>query len=370
MPWLRRLVLLDISSPDWQYANSMKKTTRQIRIGSVAIGGDAPCSVQSMCSTDTRDVAATLAQIQRLATAGCEIIRCAVPDMDAAVALGRIKRESPIPVVADIHFDYKLALAVLEGGIDALRLNPGNIGEKWKVAEVVKAAAERQVPIRIGVNAGSLEKELLAKYGHPTAEAMVESALGHVSILEELGYREIKISLKASDVMKTVSAYRLLSRKVDYPLHIGITEAGTIFSGTVKSSVGLGILLADGIGDTLRVSLTGDVLDEVRVGYEILKSLGLRQRGVNFVSCPTCGRCQINLVKVAEEVERRLQGVDKRITVAVMGCVVNGPGEAREADVGIAGGKGEGLLFRHGEIIRKVPEDRLADALVEEVENL
>ncbi len=348
----------------------MKKTTRQIRIGSVAIGGDAPCAVQSMCSTDTRDVTATLAQIQRLATAGCEIIRCAVPDMDAAIALGRIKRESPIPVVADIHFDYKLALAVLEGGIDALRLNPGNIGEKWKVAEVVKAAAERQVPIRIGVNAGSLEKELLAKYGHPTAEAMVESALGHVAILEELGYGEIKISLKASDVMKTVSAYRLLSRKVDYPLHIGITEAGTLFSGTVKSSVGLGILLADGIGDTLRVSLTGDVLDEVRVGYEILKSLGLRQRGVNFVSCPTCGRCQINLVKVAEEVERRLQGVDKRITVAVMGCVVNGPGEAREADVGIAGGKGEGLLFRHGEIIRKVPEDQLAEALLEEVEKL
>jgi (E)-4-hydroxy-3-methylbut-2-enyl-diphosphate synthase len=323
-----------------------------------------------MCSTDTRDVATTLAQIQRLADAGCEIIRCAVPDMDAAIALGRIKRESPIPVVADIHFDYRLALAVLEGGIDALRLNPGNIGEKWKVAEVVRAAAERQVPIRIGVNAGSLEKELLEKYGHPTAEAMVESALGHVAILEELGYREIKISLKASDVMKTVAAYRLLSRKVDYPLHIGITEAGTLFSGTVKSSVGLGILLADGIGDTLRVSLTGDVLDEVRVGYEILKSLGLRQRGVNFVSCPTCGRCQINLVKVAEEVERRLQGVDKRITVAVMGCVVNGPGEAREADVGIAGGKGEGLLFRHGQIVRKVPEDQLADALVEEVEKL
>jgi (E)-4-hydroxy-3-methylbut-2-enyl-diphosphate synthase len=323
-----------------------------------------------MCSTDTRDVATTLAQIQRLADAGCEIIRCAVPDMDAAIALGRIKRESPIPVVADIHFDYRLALAVLEGGIDALRLNPGNIGEKWKVAEVVKAAAERQVPIRIGVNAGSLEKELLEKHGHPTAEAMVESALGHVAILEELGYREIKISLKASDVMKTVSAYRLLSQKVDYPLHIGITEAGTLFSGTVKSSVGLGILLAEGIGDTLRVSLTGDVLDEVRVGYEILKSLGLRQRGVNFVSCPTCGRCQINLVKVAEEVERRLQGVDKRITVAVMGCVVNGPGEAREADVGIAGGKGEGLLFRHGEIVRKVPEDQLADALIEEIEKL
>ncbi len=348
----------------------MKKTTLQIKVGSVPIGGGAPCAVQSMCSTDTRDVATTLAQIAGLTEAGCEIIRCAVPDMDAAVALGRIKRESPIPVVADIHFDYKLALQVLDGGIDGLRLNPGNIGEQWKVAEVVKAAAERQVPIRIGVNAGSLEKELLERYGHPTAEAMVESALGHVRILEDLGYREIKISLKASDVMKTVSAYRLLSQRVDYPLHIGITEAGTIFSGTIKSSVGLGILLADGIGDTMRVSLTGDVLDEVRVGYEILKSLGLRQRGVNFVSCPTCGRCQINLIKVAEDVERRLQNIDKRITVAVMGCAVNGPGEAREADVGIAGGKGEGLLFRNGEIIRKVPENQLADALIEEINKL
>jgi (E)-4-hydroxy-3-methylbut-2-enyl-diphosphate synthase len=323
-----------------------------------------------MCSTDTRDVSATLAQIAGLAAAGCEIIRCAVPDMDAAEALGKIKHESPIPVIADIHFDYRLALQVLEGGIDGLRLNPGNIGDKWKVAEVVKAAAERRVPIRIGVNAGSLEKELLERFGHPTAEAMVESALGHVHILEELGYREIKISLKASDVLKTVSAYRLLSERVEYPLHIGITEAGTIFSGTIKSSVGLGILLSDGIGDTMRVSLTGDPLDEVRVGYEILKSLGLRQRGVNFVSCPTCGRCQINLIKVAEEVERRLQGVDKRITVAVMGCAVNGPGEAREADVGIAGGKGEGLLFRNGEVVRKVPEDMLADALLEEIDKL
>ena len=348
----------------------MKKLTRQIHIGSIAIGGDAPCSVQSMCSTDTRDVAATLDQIKGLAEVGCEIIRCAVPDMDAAVALGQIKHKSPIPVIADIHFDYKLALQVLEEGIDGLRLNPGNIGEKWKVAEVVKVAAERRVPIRIGVNAGSLEKELLERYGHPTAEAMAESALGHIRILEELNYQEIKVSLKASDVMKTVAAYRLLSEKVDYPLHIGITEAGTIFSGTIKSSVGLGILLADGIGDTMRVSLTGDVLDEVRVGYEILKSLGLRQRGVNFVSCPTCGRCQINLVKVAEEVELRLRGVEKQITVAVMGCAVNGPGEAREADVGMAGGKGEGLLFRHGEIIRKVPEDQLADALLEEIGKL
>jgi len=348
----------------------MKKTTRQLQIGFVPVGGGAPCAVQSMCSTDTRDVPATLAQIRGLAEGGCEIIRCAVPDMDAATALGQIKRESPIPVIADIHFDYKLALHVLEGGIDGLRLNPGNIGDTWKVAEVVRSAAERKVPIRIGVNAGSLEKELLVKYGHPTAEAMVESALGHIRILEDLGYREIKVSLKASDVMKTVSAYRLLSEKVDYPLHIGITEAGTMFSGTIKSSVGLGILLADGIGDTLRVSLTGDPLDEVRVGYEILKCLGLRQRGVNFVSCPTCGRCQINLIKVAEDVERRLQGVDKRITVAVMGCAVNGPGEAREADVGIAGGKGEGLVFRHGEIVRKVPEEELADALLEEIAKL
>lgn len=345
----------------------MKKPTKQIKIGNVAIGGDAPCSVQSMCSTDTRDAVATLDQIRRLNLAGCEVVRCAVPDMDAAVSLGKIKADSPIPVIADIHFDYKLALTVLENGIDGLRLNPGNIGEQWKVAEVVKAAAERQVPIRIGVNAGSLEKELLQKYGHPTAEAMVESALGHVRILEGLGYDQIKISLKASDVMKTVSAYRLLSQAVDYPLHIGITEAGTIFSGTIKSSVGLGILLADGIGDTMRVSLTGDPVDEVRVGYEILKSLGIRQRGINFVSCPTCGRCQINLIKVAEEVEKRLGGVEKPLTVAVMGCVVNGPGEAREADFGVAGGRGEGLLFSHGEIVRKVPEGELADALVAEV---
>lgn len=348
----------------------MKRTTRQIHVGSVAVGGDAPCSVQSMCSTDTRDTRSTLLQIGALADSGCEIVRCAVPDADAADALAEIKKQSPIPVIADIHFDYKLALRVLDGCIDGLRLNPGNIGEKWKVAEVVRAAAERNVPIRIGVNAGSLEKELLERFGHPTAEAMVESALGHVRILEDLGYREIKISLKASDVSKTVEAYRLLAGQVDYPMHIGITEAGTVFSGTIKSSVGLGILLYDGIGETLRVSLTGDPVDEVRVGYGILKSLGLRKRGVNFVSCPTCGRCQINLIRVAEEVERRLQKVEKQITVAVMGCAVNGPGEAREADVGVAGGKGEGLIFRKGEIVRKVSEDKLADALLEEIERL
>jgi (E)-4-hydroxy-3-methylbut-2-enyl-diphosphate synthase len=348
----------------------MKKQTRQIHLGGIAIGGGVPCSVQSMCSTDTRDVAATIAQINGLAEVGCEIVRCAVLDQDAAVALSHIKQLSPIPVVADIHFDYKLALTVLEGGIDGLRLNPGNIGEKWKVAEIVASASERKVPIRIGVNAGSLEKELLERYGHPTAEAMVESAMGHIRILEDLNYQEIKVSLKASDVMKTVAAYRLFSERSDYPVHIGITEAGTLFSGTIKSSVGLGILLADGIGDTLRVSLTGAPRDEVRVGYDILKALGLRQRGVNFVSCPTCGRCQINLIQVAEEVERRLQGVDKQITVAVMGCAVNGPGEAREADVGVAGGKGEGLVFRHGEIVRKVPEGQLAEALLEEIDKL
>ncbi len=348
----------------------MKKTTRQIQVGNVRIGGGAPCAVQSMCNTDTRDVAATISQIEALTAAGCELVRCAVPDMEAAEALGKIKAASPIPVIADIHFDYKLALTVLAGGIDGLRLNPGNIGEKWKVAEVVQAAKDRLVPIRIGVNAGSLEKDLLAQYGHPTAEAMVESALGHVRILEELGYDQIKISLKASDVSKTVAAYRLLAATVDYPLHIGITEAGTIFSGTIKSSVGLGILLADGIGDTMRVSLTGDPVDEVRVGFEILKALDLRRHGINFVSCPTCGRCQINLIGVAEEVERRLRAIDAPLTVAVMGCVVNGPGEAREADVGIAGGKGEGLLFRHGEIVRKVPENEMADALVAEVEKL
>ncbi len=346
---------------------AMKKLTRQIYVGGVAIGGDAPCSVQSMCSTDTRDIPATTAQINELASVGCEIVRCAVPDLEAAVALSQIKRISPIPVVADIHFDYKLALQVLEGGIDGLRLNPGNIGEKWKVAEIVASAAERKVPIRIGVNAGSLEKELLQRYGHPSAEAMVESAMGHIRILEDLNYQEIKVSLKASDVMKTVAAYRLFSECSDYPLHIGVTEAGTLFSGTIKSSVGLGILLADGIGDTMRVSLTGEPRDEVRVGYDILKAVGLRQRGVNFVSCPTCGRCQIDLIRVAEDVEKRLQGVSQQITVAVMGCAVNGPGEAREADVGIAGGKGEGLVFRRGEIVRKVPEDKLADALMEEI---
>ena len=344
----------------------MRRVSRRIQLGNVAIGGDAPVSVQSMCSTSTSDVTATLAQIGRLADAGCEIVRCAVPDEEAAQALSAIRAQCPIPLVADIHFDYRLALTALQSGVDGLRLNPGNIGERWKVEEVVKACAERRVPIRIGVNAGSLEKELLERYGHPTAEAMVESALGHIRILEDLGYQDIKVSLKASDIRRTVEAYRLLAAKVDYPLHIGITEAGTTWAGTIKSAVGLGTLLYEGIGDTLRVSLTGDPVEEVRVGWEILKSLELRQRGPIFVSCPTCGRCQIDLISVAEEVESRLQNFPKTITVAVMGCIVNGPGEAREADLGIAGGKGQGILFRHGEVLRKVPQAELADALVAE----
>lgn len=348
----------------------MRKLTRQIAIGNVKIGGGAPVSVQSMCDTDTRDIATTIVQIKKLHKEKCEIIRCAVLDMEGAYALGKIKLLSPIPVIADIHFDYKLALKVLENGIDGLRINPGNIGGKTKVKEVVKAASERNVPIRIGVNGGSLEKELLAKYKHPTAEAMVESAMGHVHILEDLGYDQIKISIKASDVLKTVEAYRLLSTKVDYPLHIGITEAGTKFAGTIKSSVGLGILLADGIGDTLRVSLTGDTVDEVRVGFNILKALKLRQYGINHVSCPTCGRCQINMVPVAQEIERRLRKIDIPITVAVMGCVVNGPGEAREADVGIAGGKDQAVLFRHGKKVCNVPESEMADALIAEVRKI
>ncbi|MDH3998555.1 MAG: flavodoxin-dependent (E)-4-hydroxy-3-methylbut-2-enyl-diphosphate synthase [Desulfuromonadales bacterium] len=344
----------------------MKRQTRQINVGEIKVGGDAPVSVQSMCSTDTRDVAATLAQIECLTEAGCELVRCAVPDAEAATALKAICEQSRIPLIADIHFDYKLALASLESGVDGLRLNPGNIGERWKVEEVVRACRDKSTPIRIGVNAGSLEKELLQQYGHPSAEAMVASALGHVRILEELDYPQIKISMKASDVRRTVEAYRLLAAQVDYPLHIGITEAGTTWSGTIKSAVGIGALLYDGIGDTLRVSLTGDPVDEVRVGWEILKSLELRERGPVFVSCPTCGRCQIDLIEVAEEVERRLCNLPVVLTIAVMGCVVNGPGEAREADLGIAGGRGEGLLFCKGEVVRKVPQAELADALVAE----
>lgn len=346
-----------------------RRKSRPVRLGHVVVGGDAPVSVQSMTNTDTRDAAATREQIRRLVSAGCEIVRVAVPDREAALALPEIRQDLPVPLVADIHFDYRLALAAIEAGVDGLRINPGNIGGSEKVAAVVKAAAAKNIPIRIGVNAGSLEKDLL-RDGEVTPEAMVESALRHVAILENLGFFDIKISLKASAVPLMVDAYRLLAGKVDYPLHIGVTEAGTPFAGGIKSAVGIGILLWEGIGDTVRVSLTGDPVIEVRAAYEILKSLGLRRRGVEFISCPTCGRTQINLVRIAEQVEERLAGLDKPIKVAVMGCVVNGPGEARHADVGIAGGKGEGLLFRKGRVIRKVPENLLVEELIREIDNI
>ncbi len=347
-----------------------RKNTRQITLGSIKIGGGAPVVVQSMCNTDTRDPQATLCQIHRLEQAGCEIVRLAVPDIDAAKSLGDIRKGTKLPLVADIHFDYRLALEAVRQGVDGLRINPGNIGGKGKVAEVVRACRDKGIPIRIGVNAGSLEKHLLKKSGHPTAEAIVESAFGHIRIIEDMNYTDLKVSLKASDVMTTAAAYRLFSQKSDYPLHIGISEAGTVFSGTIKSSVGLGILLSEGIGDTMRVSLTADPLEEVRVAYEILKALKIRQHGVNIISCPTCGRTEIDIINLAQEVEKRLADIKEPLTVAVMGCVVNGPGEAREADVGIAGGKGVGLLFKHGEIVRKFDEKELADVLVREVEEI
>lgn len=346
-----------------------RRPTRQIKIGSVKIGGDAPISVQSMTKTDTRDIPATIAQIKELEAVGCEIIRLAVVDQEAAAALGKIRPSVSIPMVADIHFDYRLAITAIEAGVDGLRINPGNIGDRDKVSQVVSRAKDRGIPIRIGVNSGSLEKRLLEQYGGVTPEAMVESALGHISILESLNYHDIKISLKASHVPLMVEAYRLLSERVDYPLHIGVTEAGTVFTGTIKSAVGLGLLLAAGLGDTLRVSLTGHPAAEVRAGYEILKSLGLRQRGPEIVSCPTCGRCAINLVDIAEKVERNLQQFTEPVRVAIMGCVVNGPGEAKQADVGIAGGRGAGVLFRQGEIVRKVPQDHLVDALLDEIKS-
>ncbi len=341
-----------------------REKTRAIRIGAVVVGGGNPVSVQSMTKTDTRDVRTTSEQILFLESAGCEIIRLAVPDMEAALALGKIREQVHIPVIADIHFDWRLALEAIRQGVDGLRLNPGNIGAEWKVKEVVVAAKERSIPIRIGVNAGSLEKELLDKYGHPTPEALVESAEGHIRILEALDFRDIKVSLKASNVVRTVDAYRLFSEKHDYPLHIGISEAGPPFTGTIKSSVGLGILLSEGIGDTMRVSLTAAPEEEIRVAYEILKSLGLRRRGPEIISCPTCGRCCIDLRPLAQKVEDLMKDIKEPISVAVMGCVVNGPGEAREADFGIAGGKGMGLVFKKGEVVRQVKEDELLDALM------
>lgn len=348
-----------------------RRMAKEVHVGSVVIGGCNPVVIQSMTNTDTRDVQATLHQIQRLAQVGCDLVRVAVLNEQAAQALNSLCRQSPIPVIADIHFDYKLALKAVENGVDGLRINPGNIGQRWKVQEVVKAVKEKQLPIRIGVNAGSLEKELLQKYQGPTADALVESALRHVKILEEEGYDNLKISLKSSQVPLMIAAYRKIAEKVNYPLHLGVTEAGTVKSGVVKSAIGLGALLSEGIGDTIRVSLTGDPVAEIALALNILRVLGLRKGGFELISCPTCGRTQVDLVQLAEAVEERLERLPcpaEGLSIAVMGCVVNGPGEAREADFGIAGGNGSGLLFQKGEVIARLPEDELLSALMDKIE--
>jgi (E)-4-hydroxy-3-methylbut-2-enyl-diphosphate synthase len=345
-----------------------RRTTRPLQLGKITVGGDAPITVQSMTKTDTRDVQATLLQIWALEATGCDIVRCAVPVREAAERLGEIKRQIRIPLVADIHFNYKLALMALEQGVDGLRLNPGNIGGKPFVMEVVGVAKERRIPIRIGVNAGSLEKDLLAKYNGPSARGMVESALRHIRILEDCNYPEMKISLKASDPPMMIEAYRLLADQVDYPFHLGVTEAGTPGVGTIKSAVGLGALLSEGIGDTIRVSLSADPVQEVQVGIDILKALGLRTGGLTFVACPSCGRADVDLVKLAREVEEEFKGLNEDIHIAVMGCEVNGPGEARAADIGVAGGRGIGLIFKSGEVVRKVPEAEIVNAIREEVD--
>ena len=343
---------------------------RQVRVGDVLIGGDSPISIQSMTHTDTRDIEKNVSQIARLTDAGCEIVRCAVPDMEAAEAISKIKKRIKIPLVADIHFDYRLALEVIKGGVDKVRINPGNIGGVDKVKAVVDACKERQVPIRIGVNGGSLEKELLKKYGKPTADALVESALGHVKILEDLDFSDMVVSIKVSDVPTMLEAYRKFDKLNDIPLHIGVTESGTMSGGIIKSSVGIGALLSEGIGDTMRVSLTAEPTEEIYAAIKILKVLGKRADGAMLVSCPTCGRTRIDMIPLAEKVENMISGIKEPIKVAVMGCAVNGPGEAREADIGIAGGEGEGLIFKKGEILRKVPEDELLKELKKEIDIL
>jgi len=345
----------------------MPKKTKVIKIGKVSIGGDNPIAVQSMTKTFTRDVAGTVKQINKLENAGCQIIRCAVVNKEDAKALVKIKKRISIPLVADIHFDYRLALQAVEAGVDKLRINPGNIGSKERVKAVVSAAKERGIPIRVGVNSGSLEKSLLAKYKGPTASALVESALREVHLLEQLNFEDIVISVKSTSVLTSIEAYELLAKKVNYPLHVGITEAGIPKVGIVKSSLGIGTLLAMGIGDTIRVSLTADPVEEVRIAYEILKALELTERGVTIISCPTCGRCEINIKKITEEVERKTRKLTGPLTIAIMGCVVNGPGEAKEADLGIAGGKKVGLLFKKGKIIKKVPANKLASELLKQI---
>ena len=346
-----------------------REHTKVIQIGNRVIGGGNPILIQSMTNTKTEDVEATVAQILRLEEAGCEIVRCTVPTMEAALALKEIKKQIHIPLVADIHFDYKMAIAAMENGADKIRINPGNIGSIDRIKAVVDCAKERNIPIRIGVNSGSLEKELVAKYNGVTAEGIVESALDKVRIVEELGYDNLVVSIKSSDVMMCAKAHELIAAKCPYPLHVGITESGTVFSGNIKSSIGLGIILSQGIGDTIRVSLTGDPVEEIKTAKLVLRTLGLRKGGIEVVSCPTCGRTQIDLIKLANDVETLVAGIPLDIKVAVMGCVVNGPGEAKEADIGIAGGKGEGLLIKKGEIIKKIPEDQLLSTLKEELLN-
>lgn len=340
-----------------------RRFSKQIQIGNIKIGGDAPISVQSMTNTDTRDVNSTLKQIYNMAEHGCELVRLAILNPEAADAVKEIKKKSPLPLIADIHFDYRLAIKCIENGIDALRINPGNIGKEEHTRKVVALAKTNNIPIRIGINGGSLEKEL-ENLNIPLHEKMVMSAMNHIRILEDNNFDKIKISLKSSDVPTTIEAYRLIAQKVDYPLHLGVTEAGTYTGGIVKSAVGLGTLLSEGIGDTIRVSLTDSPIEEVKAGYMILKALGLRQRGINFISCPTCGRTQIDLIKLAKEVEKRLEDIEKPITVAVMGCAVNGPGEAKHADYGIAGGIKEGYIFKKGEIIKRLPEEKLVDEFI------
>ena len=344
--------------------------TRTVQVGPLILGGQAPIIVQSMNNTDTRDVAATSAQIIRLAEAGCELTRVAVPDLEAARALAEIRRNSPLPIVADIHFDYRLALAAIEAGADKIRINPGNIGDIDRVRQIAEAARKHDAAIRLGVNSGSLSRAMLEKYDGVNAESMVASALEAVACLEAMHFENLVISIKASDPLLTIESYRLLIEKTDYPMHVGVTEAGTMHDGIIRSAVGIGTLLAEGIGDTIRVSLTADPVEEVRAAYSILKSLSLRQHGPQLISCPTCGRTEVNLVAIAEEIERRLIGFTSPIKVAVMGCAVNGPGEARHADIGIAGGKGEFLIFRHGEVLRKVRENEAVEALIEEISRL
>lgn len=347
-----------------------RKITRIVNVGGIKIGGEEPVVIQSMTNTDTRDVKKTLEQIDKLVDAGCQIVRCAVPDMEACEALKEITEKSKVPIVADIHFDYRLALKAIDNGVAKLRINPGNIGSIERVKAVVEKAKEKNIPIRIGVNSGSLEKDILERDGRPTAKGLVESALIHVKILEDLNFYDIVISIKSSNVPMMIESYRLMSEKCNYPLHLGVTESGTVFKGTIKSSIGIGTLLAEGIGNTMRVSLTSDPIEEIKVAKEILRALDYTKEGIEFVSCPTCGRTEINLIKIAEEVEEKLKNTNKNIKVAVMGCVVNGPGEAREADIGIAGGKGFGIIFKKGQIVKKVKEEDLVSELIKEIESL